>query len=464
MFGINQKFEDRLETCAIEFNENLENYSEIVNVYHTDADGIGSAAIIKEMVKAKRKPFMQLSNTLEQDWKTYLNSIENKLKENSAIILSDLAPDIPTLNQFLSKHENMHVYILDHHMIRPHPDEEEHENIYNCNPTEFGLNGLKEIVGSALNYYFSKAVDESNAKDAWIAGITMAGDTLQHFEEYTSYNRAVAEDSILSGKIGVKEGICAFGGQFERIDKALSLSILPYIPEVEGNSKIAREILKKIGVSPQIKVEDLNEEEQDKIMDYFQIPNLKGKYLIVPKKNTLLRYTFEHAQLISILGHDKTTQAFSLLNSRSASKEQKQEYLNYIQGIINNLTTFVQVPKTETEDALIVDFTNKLDPSVWSDTSTFSTMNKIYNPEKILFVGGVTDNQLKLSVRCTKEFIASHQGMGANNLISLITKKIGGTGGGHDLAGGIRLKPTDLPILEREIDEIMKSYNPKEKN
>ena len=48
---INRKFEDQLETAALEFLENRSKYDQIISIYHTDADGISSGAIIKSMME-----------------------------------------------------------------------------------------------------------------------------------------------------------------------------------------------------------------------------------------------------------------------------------------------------------------------------------------------------------------------------------------------------------------------------
>src|SRR6056297_541433 len=127
MYGLHKDFEDILETAALEFLENLDNYDEIVSVYHTDADGLGSGLLIKEMVKNLDKSYKGYSNTLEQSWDNYLKKLEKNMKKRSAIIFSDLAPPIDLLESFLEENPEIHVYILDHHLQRIKKDSQIHE-------------------------------------------------------------------------------------------------------------------------------------------------------------------------------------------------------------------------------------------------------------------------------------------------------------------------------------------------
>ena len=64
---------------------------------------------------------------------------------------------------------------------------------------------------------------------------------------------------------------------------------------------------------------------------------------------------------------------------------------------------------------------------------------------------------MKFSVRCSSEFIKNHDGKGANVIIREINNQFGGTGGGHGLAGGMRIDPEKFPLLKQEIDEIIDS-------
>ncbi|WP_371802589.1 DHHA1 domain-containing protein [Candidatus Lokiarchaeum ossiferum] len=452
---INPQFEQYLETASMEFLENLSKYSQILSIHHSDADGITAGAIIKQMLNRLKVKYTQTSFNLEISWEKYLSSFNFDPSIPQAIIFSDVCPSGQILIDFLEQFPNIDVYNLDHHLFRPDPTRQMPENVYNCNPTQFGLHGLKEIVGSTLNYLFAKAVSEKNTNLAWLAALGMGGDTLQHINEYTSYNQLVIEEAIELEQVILHEGLCLFGGQNERIDKALAQSILPFVPEVEGDPKIAKTILESLEIIPKKKVKELTIDEVNQIVTRFSNPNLKGKFLTLPKKKGLLEYVFEHAQLISILGHDRPDIATNLLSATQATKEFKQKYLDYIQGIVKNLTTFVKMDKIESTHAIIVNLTGKIPIEMWSDTGSFASINQIYDPSKMLFIGGETKGEFKFSVRTTSQFIESHNNSGVNIVIKKIMDQIGGDGGGHGLAGGIRIPLELLQPLMEQIDSII---------
>ena len=455
---INQKFENFLETTALEFLENKEKYKEIISIHHTDADGISSGAIIKKMLERLNLNYKQYGFNLDKPWKEYIFNMGKSFKSPCAVIFSDLEPPGSVICDLLEKYPEFDIYILDHHLFKKDPIRELPENVYNCNPTLFGLNGLKEIVGVTLNYLFAREIDERNKDLAWLAAIGMGGDTLDHINNYKSYNKLVIEEAIELGQVELHEGICAFGGQYERIDKALTMSILPYVPSLEGDREIAKILLKKLNIDPKLKVMDLSPVQIDEIVKELNLPSLKGEYITIPKKVGLLHHVFEYASLISIVGHDNPSEAFRLLTLNNVPKDLKIKYIEHNNAIVSNLTTFVKLKKIETSSAIIVDLTNKIDASRWSNIGSFATINKIYDEEKALFIGGLSkEGDMKFSVRCSPIFIDNHEGNGTNVIIKEINNRFGGSGGGHGLAGGMRIDSEKYPLFTKEIDDIINS-------
>ena len=455
---INQKFEIYLETTALEFLENKAKYKEIISIHHTDADGISSGAIIKRMLERLGLNFKQYAFNLDISWKEYIFNLGKSFKSPCAIIFSDLEPSGTIICDLLEKYPNFDIYIIDHHYFKRDPQRELPENVYNCNPTLFGLNGLKEIVGATLNYLFARKIDERNKDLAWLAAIGMGGDVLDHIDNYKSYNKLVIEEAIELGQIDLHEGICAFGGQYERIDNALTMSILPYIPSLEGDRENAKNILQKLNIDPKLKVTDLNIVQIDNLVNELNLPQLKGQYITFPKKTGILHHVFEYAALLSIVGHDNPSEAFKLLTLQNVPKDLKIKYFEHNKAIVSNLTTFLKLKKLETKSAIIVDLTNKIDVSRWSNIGSFATINKIYDEEKALFIGGMSkEGNMKFSVRCSPLFIKIHNGKGTNVIIKEINHRFGGTGGGHGLAGGMRIDLEKYPLLTKEIDDIINS-------
>ncbi|MHA1521095.1 MAG: hypothetical protein ACTSRK_13005 [Promethearchaeota archaeon] len=449
-------FDQHLEMIALEFLEKRSTYEKIISIHHTDADGICSGILISKLLDKLRIPYIQQGFNLEVTWEEFLPTLGLNSSQSMAVIFSDLGPSGDLLWTYANKFQNIDFIILDHHRYQVSSTEKPPSNIYNANPTLFGLHGLKEIVGSALNYLFVRQVDESMQKYAWIAIIGIAGDSLNHLDEFQSYNRVILEEGLSLEQLEKHEGICLYGAQYERIDKALATSILPFIPEAGGSQKQAKNLLQSLGIDPSIKVENLDLEDIDKLDKALSPKTLLGEFGVFPKKFGILRYPFEHAQLLSVLGSKHLNEAKNMLGRPRITAEAKKKYTEYISVLSQNLATFVSMPKAESTHAICVDLTQSIPLEFWSDTGSFASINQLYNPLKMLFIGGQTPEGIyKISVRCTPEFIAAHNQHGAVHAILAFTKQFGGSGGGHGLAGGIRLTPELYPILIQHVDKII---------
>ena len=235
----------------------------------------------------------------------------------------------------------------------------------------------------------------------------------------------------------------------------MALSILPYVPQIGGDSKKAKKLIEQLGIHPARNIEHLPDDEVDQLVTAFNLPFLKGDYIILPRKQGILRYVFEHAHVVSILGHKNPQLAFQMMGASHITQEAKTQYLTYMQDLVSNLSTFMQMKKTETKFALFADLTHKIKRGLWSGTGSFATINQIYDPLKVLFIGGEDKEFMKFSLRCSAEFIEAHHGHGANVIIKHIVEQFGGSGGGHGLAGGIRLHTAQLPNIIQNIDEII---------
>ena len=458
---INSQFENHLEMITAEFRENIGKYEKIYLLYHSDADGICSGLLVERLLQKFRKPFSSSCLNLSKPWKTYLSQLELNSELNNAVIVSDLCPSSDLLYEYAVKFPKTHFFILDHHQFKWPEDVEPPNNVYNANPTLFGLHGLKEIVGSALNYLFTVSVDESLSKYAWLAAIGIAGDTLNHVDDYRAYNKLVIEQAVQLEQVEVKEGICLYGGQHLRLDSAMASSIFPFLPQVEGSQKKAKQIISSLSLDPSKKIEDLSYSEAEKLAAHFPSIKILGEYLILPNKKGLLRYSFEHAQVISIFGHDSPNQARALIGRKFITQEAKKKYNEYISRLVQNLTIFLHLPKITTHYAIFVDLTGQIHKAQWSDTGSFASVNHIYDGTKMLFIGGKTNpdsEEYKLSVRCTPDFIAAHGGHGAVHVIHDFSRQYGGHGGGHGLAGGIRLTTSLYQKLQKEVDRIIQLY------
>jgi len=63
-----------------------------------------------------------------------------------------------------------------------------------------------------------------------------------------------------------------------------------------------------------------------------------------------------------------------------------------------------------------------------------------------------------LSIRCSRKYLEEHKENGVNSIINRIKEDLGGMGGGHKLAGGLRLSKTSFDLLKKDVSKYIKIF------
>ncbi len=445
---MSKKFEQSVEFAATAFLD--ANPTQVFLISHNDADGYASLVLLQTLIAKRAIPMQYLIFNREKSWSDLFKSLLGKGREKSVIILTDLGGEISEIGRLFQGRPEL-VIILDHHLPlldgTPLP-----ENVLVCNPVQFGLDGLKEVAGATVTYLFAKNVDLSAIKSAWLAVIGISGDSLMHVNELRSYNKEVFEEAVREGQVMKKDGACLYGATHEKIKNALAWSILPYIPQVQSDPEKASKLLSQINIPPDKLVEYLDDSEIDRLIQAFG-PIVAGSFGILPKKQGMLRYCFEHAVLLNVLGFKEQNLAMQAISSHNATAAMKQKYLSHVTGLSKNLTAFTNLSRIEGPNSVIIDVEGVLPPSAWSDTASFASVNNIFDPKKMLFLAGKEEENIKFSVRCSREFIESHNGDNSNSVIQRLKKGFNGKGGGHTLAGGLKISPQDYDRFKQSLEQ-----------
>lgn len=441
------KFNESIELAAAAFVDAKP--KKIVLISHNDADGIASLVLLQTLLAKKQVSVQHFIFNREKSWAEFFKPLLGKKQENTAFILTDLGGELSEIARLFEGRPEL-VVVLDHH--QPLQDDTPFpENVLVSNPVLFGLDGLKEVAGAAVTYLFAKQIDLNAIKLAWLAVIGISGDSLMHIDELRSYNKEIYEEAVSEGQVVEKAGACFYGATHEKLKNALAWSILPYLPQIQSDPEKAESLLQKLQISPNKIVESLEEAEVERLVEALG-PTVAGSIAIFPKNQGLLRYAFEHAILLNILGFKEQNIALQAISSQNPSSHMKQQYLNHVTNLSKNLTAFSQLPRIEGSNSVIVDVEGVLPPSSWSDTASFSSVNKIFDPTKMLFMAGKEEEKIKFSVRCSREFIETHQGENVNSVIQLIRKDFNAMGGGHPLAGGLKISPHDYARFKQTLE------------
>jgi len=434
-------------------------FAHVITISHNDADGISCLHIIQNLLYKMGLNYDYFIYNRSVSWHNYLKGIlSSRQTDKNAFIFTDLGSNLNELIPIIKNRKEI-FFILDHHEVEDSVEIEDFpENLYFVNPTIYGYDGLEHIAGATLTYMFAKKVKPSIIKQGWLTAIGIAGDSLKPMDKLQSFNREIYEELVDEELIEDKEGLILFGSMHESIKNALKYSILPFLNRFGGElDQNIEPFLNSLHINPKTKLIDLNDSETQLIQKELEINNF-GHYAMLPHKSGLLKFVFEHALLLNILCFKNISAAISIIQLNSITRYAKGLYSEYIQNLSRNLRTLTkEIPLIETKKAIFIEVEGKIPPSNWSDTASFSAVNKLFDPKKILFLGGPEKKSgtIKLSIRCSRKYLEKNKTNGVNKIITTIKKELGGVGGGHKLAGGIKLSKPSYNLLKKRIDELI---------
>lgn len=443
-----------LSLAASSFYDKKDRTDHVLIIAHSDADGYAAATIISKMLRRENLENTTVFFSRESPWEVFLENSLASLNhiENLSVFFVDLGSDLEEIVPIFED-DIIEVYILDHHEMRGNYSLDLPDQIHLVNPSIYGYDGIKEVAGATVAYLFAKEISIKNIDCAWIALIGISLDCLMNIAKFRSFNKEVVEEAVQEDQIILKEGLWVYGATNERVSDALAHSLYPYVKEVGGDEHKAYNDLITLGIDPKKKVEDLTDEEVEKIDDYYDT-TLKGQYAILPKKKSLLRYAFEHGLMLNIGHHYDAIETAKLIAKPSCSGDFKKEYRKYTSKVTKHLSRYMDLPKLITPNVILVEADKSIPQDNWGDVSSYSSVNKLYNPKKVLLLGGDKQTHVKLHVRCTDEYPPLQEGKGCDIVIEKMKKKFGGVGGGHKLAGSYKIAPNRFKKLKKRIDQI----------
>ena len=231
---------------------------EILVVSHFDTDGISSAAIMIQSLKAMDKKFsLKILKRLDPEF-IY------KLEKNKPVIFLDLASG---MLDNIKEAGISEVFIVDHHEIV----QEIPENVIIVNPM---LHNQEKISSSGLTYLFCKEINLENKKFVKLAVLGMIGDLLEaHIDKL---NNGILEE----GEIKRKRGLL-FYPSTRPINKVLEYNSQQYIPGITGDPSGITDLLREAGIEPisgkYKSIIELNDDEMKRLVTAIMLRNPNTK-------------------------------------------------------------------------------------------------------------------------------------------------------------------------------------------
>lgn len=486
MRGLGRKLLDSLPggllESAIGSAQALKRAKRVVVATHIDADGVAAAAIAKITLERLGIPhevrfFKKLdgqaidsltASDAELVWFTDLGSGSiSKLGALHAVVTDHHAPDPAARAAMTNGQALLSDYASPHHV----------------NPHLHGRSGANELSGAGTTLLVSIAVDEENAMLSHLAILGSIGDLQdQKTCRLEGLNRDILALATGLGLVEAKEDIRYFGRETRPVFKMLEYSSDPFIPRITGREQEAISFLLGLGV--ELKNGDgwrtwsmLSDDERTTVIDALRdvlvggprgeerARRLTGEaYTITAEKpGSPVRDVKEYATLLNACGRhgraevglkicagdrgDALLEGYSLLRDHRSALSQALE-LAKSKGITRMEHIQYFDAGDEIEETIVGTIAGMLLGSSGADRSApmiafADTMET--GPEQLKKVSG----------RGTQELVA--MGMDLSSAMRKIGERVGGAGGGHNIAAGATIPSSKMDEFLRLLDELVGS-------
>ena len=448
------KFITSAKQAAKVIQETVEKDGFIHVFSHLDADGIAAAGIIgKALHRLDAKFRIRVTQWVDEKIITEITADKPQLT-----ILTDFGSGyLDLLNE---KIPDQKIVILDHHQITGNT---ENPNYTQVNPHLQGIDGANDISGSGVTYFVAKALNKENTDLAPIALVGALGDIQDKYEQRQlgGLNEKIVKDAVNANLLTVEKDLMFFGRETRPIHKTLTTTTSPFIPGISGEEGASVAFLNSLGIKLKDgekwrALRDLTDEEKKKLCSaladhllskglHFEVANLIGHVYVLTKEEqwTPLRDAREFSVVLNSTGRmDRPSLGIAVcMGDRGAALEEANRALeDYRRSISKYLGWVMEKPERMRELA-----------SVYVVYGESFINEKIIGTVSSILVSGVSDVEkpviafayvegegvAKFSARATE--VAVRKGVNLGEVMRVAAEKLGGKGGGHNIAAGCQV-------------------------
>ncbi len=432
----------------------------VLVVSHIDADGITSASIAYESLKRADK---------EVDVRFVKQLDESEIKD-----LKDNDYDLVWFTDLgsgqLEDIEDFSCVITDHHEPQGDVDSPEMKdrgnilsycdsNILELNPHRYGLDGAKELSGSGTTYLVAREMDRGNKDLSKLAIIGAVGD-LQASEKnrLVGKNREILEEAVKEGVVKKRTDASLYGVESRPLPKLLEFASDPILPGLTGDESACTNFLVEKDIPLKENEEwrrwyDLTKEEKRRILSGLadrmldrgfpieHVESLIGEVYTFPEdsRGSMLHEAKEFSTLLNSCGrYEKGDVGLQVcLGDRDEYLEKAESLLKGHQKVLVDSLDYVE--SIGVEELENVQFFHGQDEI--PDTVVGTVAGMVLNSGDvdrrlpiIAFAESEEREGVKVSSRGTKRLVDN--GLDLSSVMTECSKKVGGEGGGHDIAAG----------------------------
>ncbi|HID25767.1 MAG TPA: DHH family phosphoesterase [Thermoplasmata archaeon] len=430
-------------------------------VTHIDADGVAAGAIAASALRRMGKEY----------------SVQF-IKQLDEFVIQDLLDKNPELVWFTDLGSNNEVSKLNHIVTDHHHCTPENCTPSTLNPHLFGLDGSIEISGAGATYLVAKTVDENNIDLASLAVVGACGDLQDRKHcRLMGVNRSLLEDGGKAKTISWQIDVQYFGRETRPVYKLLQYATDPLIPGVTGREEASISLL----IDLEIPLKDgdnwrrwidLTKDEKRRILSTITKMLLQKGFssvlarrligevyvLTQEEEGTELHDAKEYATLLNATARYGNPEfglkvcmgdrEVALREARSLLKTHRHNLLEGIQfakeeGVVKRKYFQYFHAGEGIRDTIVGIITGML-------------LNEEETTADLPMIGfaATDDGRIKVSARGTKRLV--NKGLNLSVALRKAAEKVGGIGGGHDIAAGATIPKGNenefLEILEKELE------------
>jgi single-stranded-DNA-specific exonuclease len=430
--------------------------SHVTIVGHVDADGISGASIASIALERAGIPcdvkFIKKLDDAE------IRAINAKISETFWLV--DLG------SGSYSKFTSGHVCISDHHL----PEKEVKAATKggqvdllsfaerHVNPHLFGIDGSTEISGAGVTYLVAKAMDADNVNLAPIAIIGAVGDFQDSAEcRLRGLNRRVLKDAADKDMMTAVKDLRVFGRETRPVGKMLQFSTDPILPGLTNDAVACQRFLMDLGI-PLTEGEkwrcwvDLSEVERrqvasalcDRLLDsgsgHWACKRLIGEVYVLngEKSGTELHDAKEFSTLLNACGRygEGKVGLRICAGDRGDFLEKGLRLQHNHRGNLADAVGLVKDLGVE-RGRFLQHFHGKdeiLDSIVGIVAGMVLGSGEVPSDVPIVAFAYSEDDKVKVSARATRDLV--QKGIDLATAVKAASERVGGTGGGHNIAAG----------------------------
>lgn len=457
---------DRMNRDLEKAASRIRSAKDVLVVAHIDADGITSAAIATETCRRLGKDYdMLFAKKMDEVTIDAINSSRRDL-----VWIVDLG------SGYLSSYTRSNIVITDHHV----PDPKwrrgqtmldsfqviEHVNLHN-----YGMDGSVEGCGATMTYLVAKTVNSYNKDLAYLSVVGACGD-IQDRVGYrlTGLNEISLADAVENGDVVVKKDLRLFGRETRPILQFFQYGNDPAIPGITDNSAGCSRLLSSHNIqlrrNGRMTVwNDLTDEEKEPIRDEIldlvdpkDADAIYGDVYTLPKfpREGGLRDAKEFATALNSCGRydDAPTGMRICFGDRMAVKDAENNRAEHRRNISSALQYVKQNDLIRVRKYIqYFDAGDSIKDTVVGIVAGMILGSEGFRKDIPMLAFAEADDGIKVSARADR--FLGEQGLDLSIIMSEASAKVGGYGGGHNVAAGATIpedkKEEFLDIVEEMV-------------